>query len=54
MLVFGWDDIPAKRPFPPEEIESLQQFKPYVFPPLETSRYLAPGELRHRFDFYSK
>lgn len=57
VFILGW--TPDRRPFSPEEIESLRRFRPYVFPPLETSRYLTSGkfkhgEFRHAFDFFLK
>jgi hypothetical protein len=54
VFVLGWDDIPQKRPFPPEEAESIRRFRPFVFPVLGVSRYLTRGDLRHTFDFFRK
>jgi SAM-dependent methyltransferase len=53
ILVFGWNDIPERLPFPTEEIGSLRLFKKLPFPPLETARFLTDN-LRHTFDFYIK
>jgi hypothetical protein len=53
-FVFGWNDIPQNRPFPPEEIESLKRFRPFVFPPLGTAEERVAVENRHVFSFYTK
>jgi hypothetical protein len=52
--VFGWNDIPQNRPFPPDEIESLKRFRPFVFPPLGTAHERVAVENRHVFSFYVK
>ncbi|MBD2777707.1 methyltransferase domain-containing protein [Iningainema tapete] len=56
VLVIGWDDVPEKKPFPLEACESLNQFKPYFFPPLSTSQYTNPTDKsdKHTFNFYVK
>lgn len=52
--VFGWNDIPEHRPFPPHELPSLQLFRPTVFPPLSTHAYHTGAENKHIYEFYSK
>jgi spermidine synthase len=54
IFVLGWNDVPESRPFPLEELESLQRFTPFVFEPLGTARYLTTNPNRHTFDFYSR
>lgn len=54
VLVIGWNDIPERRPFYPEELESLERFKHYHFEPLSAWRYLTKNPNRHTFDFYIK
>ena len=54
VLIFGWNDVPEHKPFPVmEECESLKQFQPYLFPPLNTKEYLVP-ECKHLFNFFIK
>ena len=54
VFVFGWNDIPQNRPFPPEEIESLKRFRPFVFPPLGTAQERVSTWNRHIYSFYTK
>jgi SAM-dependent methyltransferase len=54
ILVLGWNDIPERRPILLEESQALNLFKPFVFPPLSTSRYLTATENNHTFSFYIK
>lgn len=54
ILMVGWDDLPERKPFPLETCESLNKFKPYVFPGLSTSQYLVNETDRHVFNFYIK
>lgn len=51
-FVLGWNDVPEHRPVPLEEIQTLRQFHPQVFPPLQTERYCTDTPMRHTFDFY--
>jgi SAM-dependent methyltransferase len=53
-LVFGWNDVPERTPFPLDEIQSRQSFKRYQFPPLGSWRYFTETAHRHVFDFYQK
>lgn len=54
IFILGWNDIPERRPFPPEESQSLHRFTPYTFPPLQTNRFLTSTPHRHTYDFYTK
>jgi len=54
VLVIGWDDIDEQRPFRLDECRSLEQFKPFPFPPLATARYVTDTPYHHIFDFYVK
>jgi len=53
-LLFGWNDLPAYRPFPPSEIASLRRFRPFVLPPLAAEHCIAGPDNRHLFEFYFK
>jgi SAM-dependent methyltransferase len=53
-LVIGWDDIDERRPFPLEECQSLELFKPFIFPPLNTSKYVTETPYLHTYNFYVK
>jgi len=54
-LVLGWNNVARYRPIRPEDIEALQRFAKWQFPPLGASRYAVErSPLRHTFDFYSK
>jgi SAM-dependent methyltransferase len=54
VFVLGWNDVPRRRPFAPEESASLSRFKPYLFPPFRSSRYTTRSTNRHIFDFFLK
>lgn len=54
VLVVGWNDIPERRPFYLEELQSLRKFMHYHFEPLYNWRYLTKNPNRHTFDFYIK
>jgi hypothetical protein len=53
-FILGWNDIPTRRPFAPEESESLQRFMPEALAPLGTHRFATSNPNRHMFDFYIK
>ncbi|MEM1109015.1 MAG: methyltransferase domain-containing protein [Planctomycetota bacterium] len=54
-FVIGWDDVAEHRPFPIESLNSLTQFDPWVFPPLDTPRFVCEQQdLRHTLDFYRR
>jgi SAM-dependent methyltransferase len=54
IFIVGWNDTDEIVPFPLTEINSLSQFKPYIFPPLATDRCLTKANNRHTYDFYIK
>ena len=54
VLVLGWDDIDERRPFHPDECQSLRQLQPFVFPPLATAKYVTDTPYRHTYNFYVK
>ena len=54
MLVLGWNDIPARRPFPLGECEALKRFARYTLPPLGKATLETGTRNRHVFDFYVK
>ncbi|MEM1211443.1 MAG: hypothetical protein AAGI68_04010 [Planctomycetota bacterium] len=54
-LILAWDDTPEHLPFPIASLASLQQFEPWVFPPLGTAVYRTPAQdPPHDFGFYRK
>ncbi|CAN5307949.1 class I SAM-dependent methyltransferase [soil metagenome] len=53
-LVFGWNDIAARRPMPVTELQALKRFAPLTFAPLSRQLAEIPGRNRHRFGFYRK
>jgi len=54
ILLVGWNDVPEHKPFPLEQIESLQLFQPYVFPPLKEACFQTATDNRHTYNFYRK
>jgi SAM-dependent methyltransferase len=54
VLVLGWNDVPEKRPLPPEESRSLARLEPWEFPPLGSARLATATANRHTFSFYSR
>jgi SAM-dependent methyltransferase len=55
VLVFGWNNLPERCPFPPESCSNWQRFTPYRFPPLDASEYLVPESFQnHTFQFLTK
>lgn len=56
ILVLGWNDVSTYRPyFAIEECENLNNFEPYIFPPLSTFQYLTENSpTRHTYNFYIK
>ena len=53
-LIVGWNDLAAHRPFRLTEIQSLAQFSPLTFGPLNKTEYLVDNEWRHVFSFFKK
>lgn len=55
VLVFGWNNVPERSPFPPENCSSWHRFKPYHFPPLATWECVVPDSFQnHTFRFLIK
>lgn len=56
LLVLGWNDVSTYRPyFAMGECENLNNFEPYLFPPLSTFQYLTEhSPTRHTYNFYIK
>ncbi len=54
VLMLGWNDVPAHRPFPLEECTSLKCFRTFRFGPFGSSTYCTRTRNRHTFDFYCR
>lgn len=54
VLVIGWNDIKERVFLPLDKSKSLQQFQPFVFPPLGKSKYPTQTYKNHTFNFYVK
>jgi hypothetical protein len=55
VLVLGWDDIDERRPFRPDECETIKALlQPLFFPPLAASEYVTRTPFRHTYNFYIK
>lgn len=54
VLVLGWNDIARRRPFELHQCRSLQNFKPFCFPPLAASTYPTDTPNRHTYSFYER
>ncbi len=54
VLVLGWNDVAAHRPFAPDECSALKRFRPYRFGPLNASCYRSSTRNRHTFSFYCR
>ena len=52
VLLVGWNDVPAHRPFPLQECRSLQHFARWQFPPAEAVWMDAGGRNNHRYEFF--
>jgi SAM-dependent methyltransferase len=53
-LMLGWNDLPALKPFPLEELESLRRFERFSLPAFGTWRYVTATPHRHVYDFYTR
>jgi hypothetical protein len=53
-LVLGWDDVPERRPFPPEGLDSLKKLRRNDASCCKTWRCRTDTAYRHVFDFYVK
>jgi hypothetical protein len=54
VLVLGWADIDKRRPFHPDECQSLRRLRPFLFPPLATPKYVTDTVSRVTYNFYVK
>ncbi len=54
VLLLGWNDIPSRRPFPPETLAALQAFEPCCVPGLGATRVPTRTRNRHTFDAYAR
>jgi GNAT superfamily N-acetyltransferase len=54
VLVFGWDDVPAYRPYEVRESLTACGLQPFVFPPLGDTEVLTETKYRHVFSFLRK
>lgn len=54
ILVLGWNDFESWSFLPPDKYRSLQQFHPFMFPPLKTSKYSIQNYMHTTFSFYIK
>jgi hypothetical protein len=52
VLLLGWNDIPEKRILDPGQSPALAALRPWAFPPFGAARRVAPGRIRHTYDFY--
>lgn len=54
-LVFGWNNLPERCPFPPDSCANFAKFESSSFPPLSTSTYVVPDSFQnHTFKFLVK
>lgn len=55
ILVFGWNNLPERCPFPPEDCSNWHRFQPYHFSPLAVSEFIVPDSFQsHTFRFLTK
>lgn len=54
VLLLGWNDVPEKRILDPDESPALARLEAWSFPPFGESRRVAPGRIRHTYDFYRR
>lgn len=53
VFVLGWNDLPEHTPLPLDRCPALQNFQPWVFPPLGSAQFLTEAG-RHTYNFYVK
>lgn len=53
IFVFGYNDTEDLTPIPLDKIAALKKFKPYYFPPLKNTSFMA-NTGRHTYNFYKK
>jgi SAM-dependent methyltransferase len=54
VLLLGWNDVPEKRILEPERSAALSSLRLWEFPPFGSSRRVAPGRIRHTYEFYGR
>ena len=54
LLIIGWNDRAGRKLYDLKEIESLNQFSPYTFPPLETNLFQVKSFTNHVYQFFLK
>jgi len=54
VLLLGWNDVPEKRILEPGSSPALQRLRPWEFPPFGAARRVAPGRIRHTYEFYCR
>jgi hypothetical protein len=53
LFVFGWNNLPAHAPFPPDMVTAWEHFEPIPFAPLAESTYHSDPVNQHRFQFFT-
>jgi hypothetical protein len=53
LFVFGWNNLPAHAPFPPDEVAAWEHFEPIPFTPLGAAIYHSDPINQHRFQFFA-
>jgi spermidine synthase len=54
ILIIGWDDCEPLNPCPLSTWQCLRGFRPFVFPPLQTSEFVTATSHRHTYSFYRR
>jgi SAM-dependent methyltransferase len=54
VLLLGWNDVPEKRILEPGRSPALQSLRAWEFPPFAAPRKVAPGRIRHTYEFYTR
>jgi hypothetical protein len=54
VLVIGWDDVAHLNPCPLSTWQCLQDFRPFVFPPLHTAEFVTATAHRHVYSFFRR
>jgi SAM-dependent methyltransferase len=54
VLIIGWDDVAHLNPCPLSTWQCLQDFRPFVFPPLHTAEFVTATAHRHVYSFFRR
>ena len=54
LLIFGWNDLPQMKPFPPGELAALKKFRPESLPPIGATKVQSSHKNKHVFQFFVK